>query len=53
MKNTIIIILYLFTGLIYCQNETKKELLDLYTFDYSAHKIPLVYSTYGTSVELI
>ena len=52
MKTTIII-LYLFTVLIFAQDSSKKELLEVYSFDFSAHKPPLTYTSYGTSVELI
>jgi hypothetical protein len=26
--------------------------LDLYSFDYSAHKVPMAYATYATALEL-
>ena len=29
-----------------------KQVYENYSFDYSAHKLPLAYSTYGNAVEL-
>ena len=29
-----------------------KQIYENYSFDYSAHKLPLAYSTYGNAVEL-
>ena len=29
-----------------------KQVYENYSFDYSAHKLPLAYTTYGTAVEL-
>ena len=38
-----------------CQAESppSKQTLEPYSFDYSAHKVPLAYDTYESSVELL
>lgn len=34
-------------------NQRFSEELEPYTFDYSAHRAPLAYDTYGTALELL